>query len=178
MTHVFPILTGLLLAFSTLLAPATAVATPATADNGCPPERSSADFLCPGLSDPSLASIEYVYSDRFTDAIAVKLTDEGMDLALTCTGAEQITRMVIDLYGRIPRSERSRDDIRWARAQMTDEIHAHAQLGQTPELLPTANPIEIDFPQYEGRYLPSLQGLGKLGEQILFGSVWACPQSG
>lgn len=150
--------------------------TPAAivADNGCPPNRASADFVCPTPAGTGHAVIEYIYSDRLTDAIGVKLTDEGMATALTCEGAEEVADMVIELFRRIPRAERAQDDIEWARASMIDEIHAHANLGETAELLPTANPIEIDFPHYKGIFPRSLEGLTKRSEQMLFGSVWGC----
>jgi hypothetical protein len=178
---IHPLLVSLLLcgtALATITLPASArqYATPAQdlAANGCPPERGDQSYLCPAPSGTSSSLIEYLYSDRRTDAIAIRLTPEGVEQALTCEGAADISSMVIDLYDHVPREERARDSIEWARPHMIDEIRAHARLGQIPDLRASSNPVDIVFSHYGGASSAAPGGLWDFSQQVVFGSLGNC----
>jgi len=146
----------------------------ARADDLCGEGSLEQGWLCPAADSPEAAYIVSLYSDVATNGLAITLTEEGVELALTCDGAEEVATIVATLYERFPPEARAEDSIVWAIPQMTGEIRGHALVDRAPvteSIRERANPVNIVFPEYRGEYPDGLAGLSARAQHLYYASL-------
>jgi hypothetical protein len=124
--------------------------------NGCAGERAGAPHIVCPLSEPASQYIEYVRSTE--EGVSIFLTPDGIDLGLTCRGAEQLVELASDLYSQIPSWERTHGDLLWANPNITREVFGHAVAADRG--IPNGNPVDIVFEDYSA------------GSTSLQGAIW------
>jgi hypothetical protein len=127
-----------------------------SAANGCVGELADRwDVACPTSPDAQT----YISSVRaFPGGVSIALTPAGIELGLSCDGAEWLVSLASDAYAGLPASVREYDNLYWANPYITVEVHAHAIIAATgiSELVSHGNPVDIVFADY---WTPGSQGL-------------------